>query len=357
MTHAETQSLAQPDPDLVEMLADLFGAVSTGDEVRAAEHHQALPERLVNTIVEAGLPFVGITEDIGGPGGSNADAAAVLRAAGRHACPFPLAEQALTGGWLLASAGIDVPDLAFVTAVNADLSTRGGRVTGSITRVPWLRQFTAVVALADGGANVVVCDVGGHEVERGSSLAGEPRDSIAILDAGIIGVAPAGTATQSELEARGAATRVILMAGAAESILFKAVQYAAEREQFGKPINTFQAVAAHLSLIVEEAAMTVAAADMVTAALGTSRLGDEVAGAKIVAGDSGTRIARSAHQVYGAMGVTAECDLQLLTRRLWTWRDEHGSEAAWSRRLGARVVSAGPDGAWDVVCEPIGGTA
>jgi len=356
MTFGSAQTLAHADPDLVGLLADLFAEVSGGDDVRAIEDRQELSGRMVETVIGAGLPDVGIPEEVGGQGGTHADAAAVLYAAGRSAAPYPFAEQGLTGGWLLACAGIGLPDGPFVTAVDADLTTAGDRVTGSVTRVPWLRQFTRVVALADGGAHVVVFALDGQRIEQGSCLAGEPRDSVEDIDAAVMAVAPAGVAKQAELEARAAATRVLLLAGACEAMLTQAVHYAAEREQFGRPINTFQAVATHLALIAEETAMASAAADMVTAALGTSRLRDEVAVAKIVAGESGSAVARAAHQVFGAMGVTAECDLQLFSRRIWTWRDEHGSEAAWSRALGERVLSAGPDGAWDVICEPIGGT-
>jgi alkylation response protein AidB-like acyl-CoA dehydrogenase len=345
------------DPDLVAMLVDVFGAECSGDDVRAAEVEQVLPRRMLDALVDAGLSHIGIAEQFGGPGGTTADAAAVIRAAGRHACPVPLAEQALTAGWLLGSAGLAVPEGPYVVATDADLTSARGLVGGTVRRVPWMRQISTVVGFADQGAHVVVLDVSGLPVEQGSSLAGEPRDGLVLDSAPAAAIASAGGATPTELRERAAATRVMLMAGACESILASTVRYAAERHQFGKPINTFQAVATHLAVMVEQTAMACAAADLAAAAIGTSRLGVEVAAAKIVVGESASKVAKSAHQVYGAMGVTAECDLQLFTRRIWTWRDEHGSEAFWSRALGQRVLAAGPDGAWDLVCEPMGGTA
>jgi acyl-CoA dehydrogenase len=132
------------------------------------------------------------------------------------------------------------------------------------------------------------------------------------------------------------------------------VRYASEREQFGRPINTFQAVASHLARIAEETAMVSAAADLVVFALAAETSRDEVAMAKAAAGESASTVARLAHQVHGAIGVTAECDLQLFTRRLLSWRDEHGGEAFWAREVGRRLFKAGTAGAWDIVAAPVG---
>jgi hypothetical protein len=44
--------------------------------------------------------------------------------------------------------------------------------------------------------------------------------------------------------------------------------------------------------------------------------------------------------VHGAIGVTAEFDLQLLTRRLQEWRGDHGSASYWQAELGRAAVGA-----------------
>jgi acyl-CoA dehydrogenase len=50
--------------------------------------------------------------------------------------------------------------------------------------------------------------------------------------------------------------------------------------------------------------------------------------------------------VHGAIGFTQEYKLHHLTRRLWSWRDEAGSDLAWARVLGAGLLAGGPDGLW-----------
>jgi acyl-CoA dehydrogenase len=56
-----------------------------------------------------------------------------------------------------------------------------------------------------------------------------------------------------------------------------------------------------------------------------------------------------AHQIHGALGIAREHELQHFTRRLWSWRDEYGTEGSWERRLGRAVLAAGPDALWPLV--------
>jgi acyl-CoA dehydrogenase len=41
--------------------------------------------------------------------------------------------------------------------------------------------------------------------------------------------------------------------------------------------------------------------------------------------------------------MTREHQLHLLTRRLWSWRDEYGSDRYWSRRQGQHLVATATD--------------
>jgi acyl-CoA dehydrogenase len=51
-------------------------------------------------------------------------------------------------------------------------------------------------------------------------------------------------------------------------------------------------------------------------------------------------VASIAHAVHGAIGITEEYDLQLLTRRLHEWRMAHGSEAYWNPIIGSSVLAS-----------------
>jgi acyl-CoA dehydrogenase len=71
-----------------------------------------------------------------------------------------------------------------------------------------------------------------------------------------------------------------------------------------------------------------------------------IAAGKARAGEAAGIAAGIAHQVHGAIGFTFEHNLHFLTRRLWSWRDEFGKDAAWNRLLGRHMAQAGADSLW-----------
>jgi acyl-CoA dehydrogenase len=68
--------------------------------------------------------------------------------------------------------------------------------------------------------------------------------------------------------------------------------------------------------------------------------------ARITTAAVATELARLAHQLHGAMGVTREYPLHRYTRRLWAWRDAVASERTWSDQLGRRTAALGEETAW-----------
>jgi len=297
----------------------------------------------------AGLPRALVAEEDGVP---MADALGLLQVAGAHAVPLPLAETMLAG-WLLAAAGLPVPDGPLTVApVVADERLRLRRdgsawhLSGRATRVPWARHAVAVAVLAEhaGAPHVVLLDAGGWRIEAGANLAGEPRDTIEIA-AAVDRVAPLGLPAEA-LHAMGAVARAQQIAGALRALTSMTTAYAQERSQFGRPIGKFQAVQQNLALLAAQAAAAAAAADLGAEAAADGLRPAPVAAAKARAGEAAGIGAAIAHQVHGAIGFTQEHRLHFLTRRLWSWRDEFGNEVVWQRRLGAQMLAAGADGLW-----------
>ncbi|MNI79107.1 hypothetical protein D3C73_1355400 [compost metagenome] len=77
-----------------------------------------------------------------------------------------------------------------------------------------------------------------------------------------------------------------------------------------------------------------------------SSLAFDVAVAKVCAGEAATLATSIAHQVHGAIGFTHEHTLHFTTRRLWSWRDEFGSDSQWADVLGQAAIAAGGKGFW-----------
>jgi alkylation response protein AidB-like acyl-CoA dehydrogenase len=62
--------------------------------------------------------------------------------------------------------------------------------------------------------------------------------------------------------------------------------------------------------------------------------------AKSRTSEAAVLVASIAHALHGAIGITEEYDLQLLTRRLHEWRIAHGSEAHWNAWIGHSVLAS-----------------
>jgi acyl-CoA dehydrogenase len=131
-----------------------------------------------------------------------------------------------------------------------------------------------------------------------------------------------------------------------------AVGYAQERVQFGRPISKFQAVQQNLAVLAGQTAAAVAAANLGIEGLGKGDAAHEtflIAVAKTRVGEAATLACEIAHQVHGAIGFTKEYALQLSTRRLWSWREEFGSDPEWATHVGNAACVAGADALWPML--------
>jgi len=321
----------------------------------AVEHAEASgwAAAVWDALADTGLAWVGVPEAAGGSGGTLDDALEVLRVAGAHSAPVPLAETGILGGWLLAGAGLPVPAGPVTVAPGLPhdaVALEGSRVTGVVHRVPWARAAERIVLLGGvDAATVISVRVEVVRVEPATNLAGEPRDTVH-FDAVTAEVAPAGPGVDAAaFRARGALTRVAMMAGALERMVDLAVDYTAQRHQFGKAIATFQAVQAHLVHAAQDAALVGMALVQAGRAAAAGDGWFEIASAKILANQAASTATRHVHQAHGAMGLTREYPLHHSSRRLWAWRSEYGDERDWSRALGRTVVGEGADRLYPVI--------
>jgi len=51
-------------------------------------------------------------------------------------------------------------------------------------------------------------------------------------------------------------------------------------------------------------------------------------------------VATIGHQIHGALGYSSEHRLGSATTRLWSWRDEYGTESDWQDALADLVLAA-----------------
>ena len=326
------------------LLADHLGEARPDDGVWDAALWQAVDG--------AGLPLLLLPEAAGGLGLVPGDCWGVLAALGKYAAPAPIAETLLAGR-LLADRGLaeaDGPATVALTggpALTGEKTADGWLLAGAV-RAPALAQAGVCVAMAATGGGHLICriETAGQAIGAARSLSGDPAGEVN-LDGKVIPTDAGAESNDGDVILRqGAVLRAVQMAGALAAVLDLCARYTQERVQFGRPLAKFQAIQQQLAELAAEAALATAAARTALEHFDNPDALFEIAAAKSQAGEAASRANAIAHQVHGAIGFTKEYPLQHLTRRLWSWREEFGSEAYWQRRLGGLVAQIGADGLW-----------
>ena len=122
--------------------------------------------------------------------------------------------------------------------------------------------------------------------------------------------------------------------GAGERVLADTVRYATQRRQFGREIGSYQALKHQLADV--RIALDFARPLVFGAALGEV----PVSAAKVAAADAAYRASRTALQVHGAIGYTAEFDLSLWLMRIRALVTAWGTPAHHRERLLQHVTGS-----------------
>lgn len=348
---------ASADPELTSLLLEQADRLLRGEvtrEILARADAGEFPQALWDACEAAGLPLALVPEAGGGVGLSVAQGLRLVRQLGYHAVPLPLPEAMLARMLWHEAGGAEIEGILTLAPVTEPLAlTAAGKpiLSGSVQRVPWGRSAAHMlvpVRDAQGGEHLLLAANTQARVDALRNLAFEPRDTLTFETVAVDGVMlrPAGLNNAASMFALGALLRAQQMAGAMERCLDHALTYAMERQQFGRPIAKFQAIQHMLAEAAGHYAAAVAATDLATDAWCTPQFEFCVAIAKARVGEAAGKIAAIVHQVHGAMGFTQEHPLHFSTRRLWSWRDEFGSEAYWQERLGRQVCGAGGAALW-----------
>lgn len=314
--------------------------------VIASAEKGEFPEMMWKTLEELGVASVGISEDKGGSGGDIGDFMSLVKIAGYFAAPVPLAEHILAN-FALAEAGLPINNhistFSFESEIDFDEADSGWVLSGTAKYVPWARAAKSITVLGKTFENQYmianVC-LENCEVRHNENLAGDPRDEVLLNQVKLNNneIKAIEQTLINELIDLATLTRVMLMAGALERTLELSVNYTKERTQFGRPIGKFQAVQQKLAVLAGETTASLAIADFIVSNIDSKISTEEAAIAKIQLGEAAEAGSRIAHQVHGAMGFTDEHPLHQSTRRLWSWRDEFGSESILARKLGEKVL-------------------
>ena len=343
---------------IIDSVTKIMKDVCTKEVINESEKGVWAGE-LWDTLAEAGMITVGVPEELGGVGFEYEDAFEILRLAGKFAAPLPLSETYIAN-WLLARLGKEASDEPLTIQIPGKgepmrlAQTDGGwLVTGQVSWVPWARHAKRMIVLGqtDAGGAVAIVPLEKARIEHGQNLAGEPRDEVSfagafVSDEHVIAVENLDEVTEF-LTYSGAAARCVMMAGALERVLEMSVTHAKERTQFGRPLHRFQAIQQQIALLAGENVAANMAADYAVKAYAAGKLKHDIAMAKMRVGEAAGTAAAIAHQIHAAIGFTFEHTLHQSTRRLWSWRDEFGTESQWGSVLADHFMAPDFGGIWD----------
>jgi alkylation response protein AidB-like acyl-CoA dehydrogenase len=143
-----------------------------------------------------------------------------------------------------------------------------------------------------------------------------------------VGEPVAGAETVARWRREGAVLTAALQVGLAARLTELAVDYAQQREQFGRTIGSFQAVKHICADMLVRTELARAALHAAAVTLDEPSVGDAaraVAGAKLLADEAATANGRACVQVHGGMGFTWEVPVHFFLKRAWLHATEFGT--------------------------------
>lgn len=308
-----------------------FSQECTPAQLRQIEQGIA-PQALWETLLSAGFADALVPESAGGAGLTLADAWPMMFCMGRHGLPLPYAHSMLARAWLSHHAQV-IPEGSLTFAPFQVTVGHGGLIAHAVSFglvADWVlvQQDQQVWLLPT--ADATVTPSGGH-----GTLDANLSWSPAVVERSML-----GRWDRPQFRHLLALSTAVLIAGAADRVFEMTLAHANQREQFGKPIGRFQALQQQISEVAELVFGTRMATEMACRSSDWQPTPMLAALAKSQASQSVARVTAVAHAVHGAIGVTQEYDLQLLTRRLNEWARVGGGQAYWSEQLGREVLAS-----------------
>jgi 3-oxocholest-4-en-26-oyl-CoA dehydrogenase beta subunit len=335
----------------------------TNDHLKALEaaSQSVFDPALWQQLAAAGLTGIAVPEEHGGAGLGFLDLAVIFEEIGRAVAPVP-AVATLTTAYVLARSAPEVsgPLLTGVASGEVILTTAFGEagdttanrdgdawiLNGEKGFVPYGGQADVVLvpATTEDGTVIALVRMGNPDVSitelfttnrEPQALLGFSNTRIDAAD-----VIPDAGAILESLTLHHTSALTMVAAGLCQAALAMTAQHTISREQFGKPIASFQAVG-------QRAADAYIDTEMVrlTALQAAWRLsegwpaGEEVAVAKFWAGDGGMRAMHACQHLHGGLGV--DLDYPLHRYFIWCKQIEHelGTPTRQLLELGAHLAA------------------
>jgi alkylation response protein AidB-like acyl-CoA dehydrogenase len=322
-------SLTEEQQLLADSLARFIERDYTFERRKAIVHGAGTSAEAWTTLAELGVLALPIPADYDGFGGSIGELMPVMNALGRGLIVEPYLATALLGAGAIALGGSAAQRAQWLPAVAAggaklavariDGDAAAGRLHGRAGVVLHGAQADALIVAAGDSAFIVPRDAAGVTLRDYRTI-----DGLRAADLGFDGAAagaplPGGRAAVEHALDRGRAALCAEAVGVMEQLNTLTLDYMRTRQQFGQPIGRFQVLqhrAVDMFVDAEQSkSMAYAAAMAVEETEAGARRAGVDAAAEYVA-RAGRRVAKSAIQLHGGMGVTDEMPASHYAKRL-----------------------------------------
>ncbi|MBW2623432.1 MAG: acyl-CoA/acyl-ACP dehydrogenase [Deltaproteobacteria bacterium] len=321
------------------------------------EDERGFPPQLWPRMVELGWPGVIIPEEFEGTGGSFMDLAILMETMGEACLTGPFFSTVVLGSTTILLAGskqrkkdllprISRGELILALAqaepgnwygsdhisVHADEDGEDYVITGTKHFVENAHIADKIICVAQTGSPdtdnpeltlfLVDRNSPGVSIRPFKTLAYEKQcevvfDSVRVGKDDMLGEPGKAGPILKAVEERAAVAKCAEMVGAIQSAFSMSVEYAKEREQFGRPIGSFQAIQHHLANMAVDVDssrfITYQAAWKISEGL---EAGTEAAMAKAFTSEAAARVTRYSHQIHGAVSFCDEHDLHFYYRKV-----------------------------------------
>jgi alkylation response protein AidB-like acyl-CoA dehydrogenase len=292
---------------------------------RSWETESGRDDALWSQLTELGLLGMTVPEEHGGLGMSELDFVLLAQECGYVALPEPLVHMALVAVPALVELGGELAGrwLPQIAAGEAKV------IVGLEKNLLVEDAHVADLLLFQRGDEVHALTPGQVTLRHNASV--DPSRKLYAVDITSDAAPVSSGAAAAELLAKaldhGALGCAAQSLGLAQRMVDMSVSYTADRQQFGKPVGSFQAVKHHMANVAVKLEYARAPVHRAAYALanGDACASRAVSHAKLAACEAANLAAKNAIQVHGAMGYTWEVDLHIFMKKAWalanTWGD------------------------------------
>ena len=365
-------SFTEEQETISKLARDLFERRATPERLTELESRETRhDEALWKELAAADLLGTALPESVGGNGGGFVELGVLLAEVGWSVAPVPVYATLVLGADPIARHGTDEQQQRFLPGVvagtrilSAGLAEPGrsdptrpattARHDGSQWRLDGAKELVPAAQLADTvlipasiadgevGLFLLPTDASGVEVRPVRTTSGEPHADV-FLDGATISDQDRLTGPVESLYPRALVGLCAIQLGVAERALRIAATYTTGREQFGRPIGSFQAVQQRMAdafIDVEAIRCTTWHAAWLIAQGRPAERAARIA--KFWAAEAGARVAATAQHVHGGIGIDTSYPLHRYF--LWAKHNELalGPATAQLAHLGCTYLEGRP---------------